>query len=131
MQEDAEPPSQAQEDIPDEETVGGAEDELMEAGGDDATPAKGKTASSRQNERLYSEEGMLNTKLRKAEKKRRKKETKSAIMEDGMNADYDFKVDYAQKKSAMDISDEARETKDDNTTVNKFDLPAGVELDNE
>ncbi|KAL4607699.1 hypothetical protein ACB092_09G193800 [Castanea dentata] len=66
---------------------------------------KGKTATSRQNEKLYAVEGMLNTKMKKAEKKRRKKAEKS-IPEDAMDDDYDFKVDYVKKGSAMDVGDE-------------------------
>uniref|UniRef100_M1BSH8 Nuclear GTPase n=1 Tax=Solanum tuberosum TaxID=4113 RepID=M1BSH8_SOLTU len=52
-------------------------DVSMDAGEDDAGRTSGKSASSRQNEKLYTEEGMLNTKLRKAEKKRRKKDRAS------------------------------------------------------
>lgn len=40
-----------------------------------------KSSNSRQNEKLYAVEGVLNTKLRKAEKKRRKKANKLALME--------------------------------------------------
>ena len=65
----------------------------MDNDGDDVSMAceedeegrnKGKTATSRQNEKLYAVEGMLNTKMKKAEKKRRKKAEKS-IPEDAMD----------------------------------------------
>ena len=75
---------------------------------DDADRAKGKTATSRQNEKLYAAEGILNTKMKRAEKKRRKKASKSN-QADAMDDDYDFKVDYNKKGSAMDVSDESGE----------------------
>lgn len=75
---------------------------------DDADKAKGKTATSRQNEKLYAAEGILNTKMKRAEKKRRKKASKSN-QADAMDDDYDFKVDYNKKGSAMDVSDESTE----------------------
>lgn len=75
---------------------------------DDADKAKGKTATSRQNEKLYAAEGILNTKMKRAEKKRRKKASKSN-QADTMDDDYDFKVDYNKKGSAMEVSDESGE----------------------
>ncbi|XP_060180405.1 guanine nucleotide-binding protein-like NSN1 [Lycium barbarum] len=104
-------------------------DEPMDSVDGDAGQTKGKSASSRQNEKLYAEEGMLNTKQRKAEKKRRKKDKPSSAS-DMMDDDYDFKVDYIKKDSAMDdADDEAVAT--DGSKNNRFDLPSGVELDNE
>lgn len=81
------------------------DDQSMAVEVDDAGKAKVKTATntSRQNEKLYAAEGMLNTKKKKAEKKMRKK-AKSASA-DAMEDDYDFKVDYIKKGSAMDVSD--------------------------
>ncbi|KAM7501563.1 hypothetical protein LguiB_000467 [Lonicera macranthoides] len=78
----------------------GSDDESM-AQEDAAGEAKLKTASSRQNEKLYGVEGVLNTKLRRAEKKRRKKARKlsSAAMEDD---DFDSKVDDEKMESAME-----------------------------
>lgn len=72
---------------------------------DDAGKAKVKIATntSRQNEKLYTAEGMLNTKKKKAEKKMRKKA--KSVSTDAMEDDYDFKVDYIKKGSAMDVSD--------------------------
>lgn len=75
---------------------------------DDADKVKGKTATSRQNVKLYAAEGILNTKMKRAEKKRRKKASKSN-QADAMDDDYDFKVDYNKKGSAMDVSDESGE----------------------
>lgn len=78
---------------------------------DGAGKIKGKTAGSRQNEKLYEAEGILNPKIKRAEKKKRKKANKTTAMEDD---DYDFKVDYT-KGSAMDDSgsgDDAEEHMD-------------------
>lgn len=102
-------------------------DVAMDAGEDDAGRTSGRSAKSRQNEKLYTEEGMLNTKLRKAEKKRRKKD-RASTASDMMDDDYDFKVDYV-KESIMDDAE-------DDITVNesmknRFELPSGNELDNE
>lgn len=80
-------------------------DQCMAIEEDDVGKARVKTAinTSRQNEKLYAAEGMLNTKKMKAEKKMRKK-AKSAST-DAMEDDYDFKVDYIKKGSSMDVSD--------------------------
>ncbi|KAK4408213.1 Guanine nucleotide-binding protein-like NSN1 [Sesamum angolense] len=67
---------------------------------------KDKSASSRQNEKLYAEEGMLNAKLRKAEERRRKKENQSSAVDHNANEDYDFKVDYIKEETAMDTGDQ-------------------------
>ncbi|KAL0437272.1 UNVERIFIED_CONTAM: Guanine nucleotide-binding protein-like NSN1 [Sesamum radiatum] len=93
------------------------------------TVVKDKSASSRQNEKLYAEEGMLNAKLRKSEKRRRRKENQSSAMEHDANEDYDFKVDYIRKESAMDTGDQ--DSIVDEKNKNRFELPSGVELDNE
>ncbi|KAL6202824.1 hypothetical protein ACLB2K_026529 [Fragaria x ananassa] len=83
------------------------DDQSMAVEEDEPGKAKEKTTTktSRQNEKLYAIDGMLNTKKKKAEKKMRKK-AKSAskdAMED--DDDYDFKVDYVKKGSAMDVTD--------------------------
>ncbi|KAG6425419.1 hypothetical protein SASPL_115854 [Salvia splendens] len=103
-------------------------DQPMESGDEDekATSVKEKSATVRQNEKLYAEEGMLNTKRRKADKQRRKKENQPSAMEHDGNDDYDFKVDYVE--SAMETGDEVEA---DETKNNKFELPSGVGLDNE
>lgn len=110
-----------------ENLVSENEDEPMDSGEGDGGQAKGKSASSRQNEKLYGEEGMLNTKQKKAEKKRRKKDKPSTASD--MDGDYDFKVDYVKKDSAMDDADEVVAT--DGSKNNRFELPSGFELDNE
>lgn len=80
------------------------EDESMGSEDEDADKTAGQAPSSRQNKKLYTAEGILNPKTKKAEKKRRKKETKSTPM-DVADGDYDFKIDYAKNKYAMDVSD--------------------------
>ncbi|OIT19073.1 hypothetical protein A4A49_42446 [Nicotiana attenuata] len=77
----------------------------MGAGEDDAGRTSGKSASSKQNEKLYTEKGMLDNKLRKAEKKRRMKD-KASTTSDMMDDDYDFKVDYFKKESIMDDAED-------------------------
>ncbi|KAJ0740162.1 putative small GTP-binding protein [Helianthus annuus] len=95
------------------------EDESM-AEYNDSEEVTVKNSSSRQNEKLYAAEGVLNTKLRKAEKKRRKKANKLAPMD----GDYDLKVDNTRNGSAMDVGGEG----DDDVSVNnvmknRFALP--------
>uniref|UniRef100_A0A0E0JJ00 CP-type G domain-containing protein n=1 Tax=Oryza punctata TaxID=4537 RepID=A0A0E0JJ00_ORYPU len=53
------------------------------------------TSASTQNDKLYTAEGILDPRKRKAEKKRRKA-NKFSVLTD-MDADYDFKVDYQMK----------------------------------
>ncbi|XP_019182227.1 PREDICTED: guanine nucleotide-binding protein-like NSN1 [Ipomoea nil] len=110
-----------------DQLVDNGDDEAMGSGEEDAGTTGTKSASSKQNERLYTEEGMLNTKLVKAEKKRRKKDKESSMMED--DDDYDFKVDYAKSSSAMDVSENIVIADDSNR--NRFELPSGVTLENE
>lgn len=77
-----------------------------------AQETKLKNTRSKQNEKLYDAEGVLNPKQKKAEKKKQKKAIKSAPMEenDSMEGDYDFKVDYTKKES--DGEEEAEEGED-------------------
>ncbi|OMP05171.1 hypothetical protein COLO4_09004 [Corchorus olitorius] len=77
----------------------GANDEPM-ASDEDAEKAKSKSGASRQNEQLYAVEGILNTKMKKAQNKRRKKaKNKLATTDDAMDDDdYDFGVDYVKGK---------------------------------
>ncbi|XP_058724355.1 guanine nucleotide-binding protein-like NSN1 isoform X2 [Vicia villosa] len=78
------------------------EDESMESDkDDDVSKDKAKTASSKQNEKLYTADGILNPKLRRAEKKKKKRANKAGSS-DPMDGDYDFKVDYF-KKDTMDV----------------------------
>lgn len=85
-----------------ENKMNNSEDESMEqeedGNGEGEGKGKGQDATSRQNEKLYSAEGILNTKMRRAEKKQRKKVNKSSVSTDAMeDDDYDFKVDFKKK----------------------------------
>ncbi|KAL2326615.1 hypothetical protein Fmac_025673 [Flemingia macrophylla] len=94
---------------------------------DDVAKNKGNSATSRQNEKLYTADGMLNTKKRLAEKKKRKKAKKALGSSDPMDGDYDFKVDYFQKGSTM--NDEESKSEDDNEQVNSEVPMSGIEVD--
>ncbi|ESQ37124.1 hypothetical protein EUTSA_v10002456mg [Eutrema salsugineum] len=87
-----------------------SDDESMEDEEEEEETGKFKeklSEKSRQNEKLYVAESILNTKKQKADKKRMKKAKKAAAGEDVMDGDYDFKVDYAKNKAtAMDEEDE-------------------------
>jgi nuclear GTP-binding protein len=75
---------------------------------EDGAEKKVKTATSKQNEKLYAVEGMLNTKLKRAEKKKRKK------------------ADKLNSEDAMD------ESKDDGGNQIIGEVPmSGIELDDE
>lgn len=84
-----------------------------------------KNSSSRQNEKLYAAEGVLNTKLRKAEKKRRKKANKLA----SMDSDYDMKVDNTNTDSEMDAGEGDDELSVRQVSNNRFALPDTLELE--
>ncbi|TKV91286.1 hypothetical protein SEVIR_9G085700v4 [Setaria viridis] len=56
------------------------------------------TSASTQHDKLYTAEGILDPRKRKAEKKRRKVNKFSALSD--MDADYDFKVDYQMQDAA-------------------------------
>ncbi|KAL8102002.1 guanine nucleotide-binding protein-like NSN1 [Apium graveolens] len=93
------------------------DDECMaEEGGADVKIAK--TASGRQNEKLYATTDVLNTKIRKAERKRRKKAKKLSAMESKMESDdmEDFVED-----AAMNDVDEDQSI--GNSSKNRFELP--------
>ncbi|XP_076883240.1 guanine nucleotide-binding protein-like NSN1 [Bidens hawaiensis] len=108
------------------QNVNRGEDEYM-VDNNDSEEVTVKNSSSRQNEKLYAAEGVLNTKLRKAEKKRRKKANKLVPMD----GDYELKVDNNMNGSAMDVGDEG----DDDALVNgamnnRFALPdSALELE--
>ncbi|KAF7152608.1 hypothetical protein RHSIM_Rhsim01G0256500 [Rhododendron simsii] len=105
----------------DDEPMGSEEDVA-------AAEVKAKNAGRRQNEKLYDAAGILNTKLMRAEKKRRKKANKSSgdAMED--DEDYDFKVDYVKKGSAMDDDEDNEEA--GGSIQTRFEvLASGVEID--
>lgn len=93
---------------------------------DNAGKTKAVAATSRQNEKLYSVEGMLNTKMRKAEMKRRKKAKKVDVMDDD---DYDFKVDYVKKGSSIDVGEESEE--DDENPIPAAVPMSGVDFGDE
>ncbi|KAJ9169737.1 hypothetical protein P3X46_017894 [Hevea brasiliensis] len=110
------------------EHMNDGEDQSMSSE-EDANENKAKTTNSRQNEKLYAVEGMLNTKMKRAEKKRRKK----AVKVDAMDDDYDFKVDYVKKKgSAIDVEDESGKKDDDDDDQITGEVPmSGVKFDDE
>ncbi|TVU45869.1 hypothetical protein EJB05_05375, partial [Eragrostis curvula] len=64
------------------------------------------TGGSTQNDKLYTAEGILDPRKRKAENKRRKA-NKFSVLND-MDEDYDFKVDYQMKDAPADDEDENR-----------------------
>lgn len=99
------------------------DDESMAEEEDGAGEKKAKTASSRQNEKLYDVVGVLNNKLRKAEKKRRKKTIKSSAMGD----DYDFKVDYVKGDSDMDDAGDHEDALASIPSKNRFEMPVEVD----
>ncbi|PQQ08054.1 guanine nucleotide-binding protein-like NSN1 [Prunus yedoensis var. nudiflora] len=89
------------------------DDQTMACEEDDAGKTKEKKATKtvRQNEKLYTAEGILNPKIKRAEKKKKKKAKAASASVDAMDddGDYDFKVDYKKKGSAMDASDDELE----------------------
>lgn len=105
-----------------EVTHDNGEDHPMGSEEDKAEKSKAPSATSRQNEKLYSAEGILNTKMRKAEMKRRKKAKKVDAMDD----DYDFKVDYVKKGFSMDFGEE-----DDENPITAEVPMSGVDLGDE
>ncbi|CAL5424972.1 unnamed protein product [Camellia sinensis] len=116
-----EPSTQSYSQVNDTTDNGSDSDEAMASEEEDDAP-KAKTGGSRQNEKLYAEEGILNTKLKRAEKKRRKKADKSSADGEAMDGDYDFKVDYVRTGSASGNGDASNQT--------RFEvLASGVELD--
>ncbi|PSR94921.1 Guanine nucleotide-binding protein like [Actinidia chinensis var. chinensis] len=111
------------------DTANDGDDEPMGFEEDDgAAEIKAKNVGSKQNEKLYDAEGILNTKLKRAEKKRQKKASKSSADGDAIDDDdYDFKVDYIKTGSAMDVGEESSEADGGNPT--RFEvLASGVGL---
>ncbi|KAK0603007.1 hypothetical protein LWI29_000413 [Acer saccharum] len=106
-----------------EDVSNNVNDQPMGCEEDNAGKSKGSTGTRKQNEKLYSAEGILNTKKMKAEMKRRKKAKKVDAMDD----DYDFKSDYFKKGSAMDDDGE----EDDENPI-KAEVPmSGIQFDDE
>ncbi|XP_073317740.1 guanine nucleotide-binding protein-like NSN1 [Primulina huaijiensis] len=120
LENDEPPPASTQDSVEDESMESDEKGDILE---------KDKYANKKQNEKLYSEEGMLNTKLKKAEKKRLKKDSRPSIMDHDMDGDYDFNVDYVIMETATDIADDSGQ--DGKSSKNRFEVPAGVELDAE
>ncbi|XP_058100438.1 guanine nucleotide-binding protein-like NSN1 [Magnolia sinica] len=83
------------------------EEQPMACDDKDATGIKSKTIG-KQNDKLYMAEGILDPRVRRAEKKRRK--ARKASM---MDADYDFKVDYVRKAVDKDDNEDGDEDKND------------------
>ncbi|ESW17385.1 hypothetical protein PHAVU_007G235000 [Phaseolus vulgaris] len=97
-------------------------DEIME---DDGGKNKDRSVASKQNEKLYTADGMLNTKLRRAEKKKRKKAKKASS--DPMDGDYDFKTDYFKKGDSM-VDSEDNQSEDDDELVNSEVPMSGIQM---
>lgn len=68
-------------------------------------------SASTQNDKLYTAEGILDPRKRKAEKKRRKA-NKFSVLND-MDADYDFKVDYQMEDASAANEDDGGAQADD------------------
>ncbi|KAL9239094.1 hypothetical protein vseg_013446 [Gypsophila vaccaria] len=105
----------------------GAEDESMEAEEEETVQKKAKNPARKQNESLYTAEGMFNPKMNRADKKRRKKASKVAASGDAMDDDAvdDFNVDHRQGDLVM------KDDKDDEDYF-KAEVPmAGVNFDDE
>ncbi|XVE78066.1 hypothetical protein DITRI_Ditri13aG0114300 [Diplodiscus trichospermus] len=107
LEDNAQPLPSTEVDESREDISDGANDEPMASEGEDAEKAKSKSATSRQNEKLYAVEGMLNTKMKRAENKRRKKaKNKLATGDDAMDDDdYDFGVDYVKPMSGIEVDE--------------------------
>ncbi|GAU43314.1 hypothetical protein TSUD_390130 [Trifolium subterraneum] len=104
------------------------EDESMECDKDDVSKDKVKSASSKQNDKLYTADGILNPKIKRAEKKKKKKANKAGTT-DPMDGDYDFKVDYFKKDTMDDGSKSEEENDGDDEQVNTEVPMSGVEVD--
>lgn len=107
--------------VSDADQNNGNDDECM-AEEDGADMKIAKTASGRQNVKLYATTDVLNTKIRKAERKRRKKAKKISALESKMESDdiEDFVDDAA-------MNDVDEEQSIGNSSKNRFELP--LELD--
>ncbi|XP_008798499.2 guanine nucleotide-binding protein-like NSN1 [Phoenix dactylifera] len=92
------------------------EDEPMADDGKDPVESKPSTAG-KQNEKLYTAEGILNPHKLRAEKKRRKAQ-KLNLMND-MDADYDFKVDYQMREVGSDVNAAGEDESDGEDDANE------------
>jgi nuclear GTP-binding protein len=98
----------------------------------DANDREGSKASSvsTQHDKLYTAEGILDPRKRKAEKKRRKA-NKFSVLND-IDEDYGFKVDYEMKDEAADGEDDesnkaAADGKDGGDEAKENDPMTGVD----
>jgi nuclear GTP-binding protein len=64
------------------------------------------TSGNTQHDKLYTAEGILDPRKKRAEKKRRKANRFSVLND--MDADYDFKVDYQMKDADVDDEDDSK-----------------------
>ncbi|KAJ7950397.1 guanine nucleotide-binding protein-like NSN1 [Quillaja saponaria] len=120
LQDDAQPkPSTEGREDPEDKGV----DESMEYEESDLNKNKGKSGTSRQNMKLYEAEGILNPKMKKAEKRSKKANRSRADATDG---DYDFKVDYTKKGTAMDA--DGSEAEDDDQVIGAVPI-SGINLE--
>ncbi|TKV92678.1 hypothetical protein SEVIR_9G175800v4 [Setaria viridis] len=110
------------------EPVQESREELMS----DANNREGSKASSAstQHDKLYTAEGILDPRKRKAEKKRRKA-NKFSVLND-IDEDYDFKVDYQMKDAAADGEDDesneaAADGKDGGDEAKENDPMTGID----
>lgn len=122
-----------QDEGPGDTAINVVEDESMECDkDDDVSKDKVKSAASKQNEKLYTADGIFNPKLRRAEKKKKKKANKAGSSEP-MDGDYDFKVDYFQKEDTMDAEeskgDDDNDNDGDNEQVNSEVPMSGIQVD--
>jgi nuclear GTP-binding protein len=65
------------------------------------------TSGNTQHDKLYTAEGILDPRKKRAEKKRRKANRFSVLND--MDADYDFKVDYQMKDADVDDEDDSKD----------------------
>jgi nuclear GTP-binding protein len=78
------------------------QDETMSVTTTDCSDTK-LSSTTRQHEKLYTAEGILDPRKRRAEKKRRKANRLGRTND--MDADYDFKVDYNMRDAPSDDGD--------------------------
>ena len=96
---------------------------------DEKDPVEAKTnTNGRQNDKLYSAEGILDPRKKRAEKKRRKANKQSLLNQ--MDADYDFKVDFQMKDAPAEVNTADDEDSSDGGDEATDGVPmAGVEMD--
>ncbi|MCO5569575.1 hypothetical protein L7F22_023290 [Adiantum nelumboides] len=84
------------------ETLGEASDD-MDLSEHLVASIKERSAISSQNEKLYNVEAILNPRVARAERKRRKKASRAAEKNDDSGSDYDFEVDYKEDQDANGV----------------------------